>query len=53
MLKIDHFSKSYGDKKAVDDLTLHIQRGGNLWLHRPQRRRKNHHPEKRGGHHAV
>ena len=27
MLKIDHFSKSYGDKKAVDDLTLHIQRG--------------------------
>ena len=27
MLKIDHFSKSYGDKKAVYDLTLHIQRG--------------------------
>ena len=27
MLKIDHFSKSYGDKKAVDDLSLHIQRG--------------------------
>lgn len=27
MLKIDHFSKSYGDKKAVDDLTLHIRRG--------------------------
>ncbi len=27
MLKIDHFTKSYGDKKAVDDLTLHIQRG--------------------------
>ena len=27
MLKIDHFTKTYGDKKAVDDLTLHIQRG--------------------------
>ena len=27
MLKIDHFSKSYGEKKAVDDLTLHIRRG--------------------------
>lgn len=30
MLKIDHFSKSYGDKKAVDDLTLHIQRGKSM-----------------------
>ncbi len=27
MLKINHFSKTYGEKKAVDDLTLHIQRG--------------------------
>ncbi|MCI8526274.1 MAG: ABC transporter ATP-binding protein [Oscillospiraceae bacterium] len=27
MLKIDHFTKSYGAKTAVDDLTLHIQRG--------------------------
>ena len=27
MLKIDHFTKTYGDKKAVDDLSLHIQRG--------------------------
>ena len=27
MLKIDHFTKTYGDKKAVDDLTLHIRRG--------------------------
>ncbi len=27
MLKIDHFTKTYGDKKAVDDLTLHIARG--------------------------
>lgn len=27
MLKIDHFTKTYGEKKAVDDLTLHIQPG--------------------------
>ena len=27
MLKIDHLTKTYGEKKAVDDLTLHIQRG--------------------------
>ena len=27
MLKINHFSKTYGDKKAVDDLTLHIHAG--------------------------
>lgn len=24
MLKIEHLSKKYGDKKAVDDLNLHI-----------------------------
>ena len=27
MLRINHFTKTYGDKKAVDDLTLHIQPG--------------------------
>lgn len=27
MLKISNFTKSYGDKKAVDDLTLHIAPG--------------------------
>ena len=27
MLKINHFTKTYGEKKAVDDLTLHIRRG--------------------------
>ena len=27
MLKIDHLTKVYGDKKAVDDLTLHIAPG--------------------------
>ncbi len=27
MLKIEHLTKKYGDKKAVDDLTLHIEKG--------------------------
>lgn len=27
MLNIEHLTKSYGEKKAVDDLSLHIQRG--------------------------
>lgn len=27
MLKIEHLSKIYGNKKAVDDLSLHIQKG--------------------------
>ncbi|MCQ2419250.1 MAG: ABC transporter ATP-binding protein [Clostridia bacterium] len=27
MLKIEHLTKQYGEKKAVDDLTLHIQPG--------------------------
>ena len=27
MLKINHFTKTYGGKKAVDDLSLHIQAG--------------------------
>ena len=27
MLKINHLSKLYGEKKAVDDLTLHIAPG--------------------------
>lgn len=27
MLKIEHLTKSYGDKKAVDDLSLHISPG--------------------------
>ena len=27
MLKIEHLTKSYGDKKAVDDLSLHIRPG--------------------------
>ena len=27
MLRIEHLTKTYGDKKAVDDLTLHIAPG--------------------------
>lgn len=27
MLKIDHLSKRYGDKPAVDDLSIHIAKG--------------------------
>ena len=27
MLNIEHLTKTYGDKKAVDDLTLHILPG--------------------------
>ena len=27
MLKIDHLTKTYGEKKAVDDLSLHIEKG--------------------------
>ena len=27
MLKIEHLTKIYGDKKAVDDLSLHIRPG--------------------------
>ena len=27
MLQISHLSKSFGDKKAVDDLSLHIAPG--------------------------
>ena len=28
MLKIEHLTKRYGDKTAVDDLNLHIQNMG-------------------------
>lgn len=27
MLKIEHLTKVYGEKKAVDDLSLHIRLG--------------------------
>ena len=27
MLKIEHLTKIYGNKKAVDDLSLHINKG--------------------------
>ena len=53
MLKIEHLTKLYGEKKAVDDLSLHIRRRGDLRLHRPQRRRQDHHAEGGGGHPGV
>ena len=28
MLNIQHFTKTYGEKKAVDDLSLHIDAQG-------------------------
>lgn len=34
MLRIEHLSKDYGNKKAVDDLNLHIA-PVKLWLYRP------------------
>lgn len=37
MLNIQHLTKTYSGKKAVDDLSLHIAPGENLRLHRPQR----------------
>ena len=35
MLKIDHLTKIYGAKKAVDNLTLHIQKGEIYGFYRP------------------
>ena len=40
MLRIEHLTKKYGDKKAVDDLSLHIQKRRDLRLYRTQRCRK-------------
>lgn len=34
MLRIEHFTKTYGTKTAVDDLSLHIAPGGDLRVHR-------------------
>ena len=35
MLKIDHLTKTYGEKKAIDDLSLHIQARGIFGLKLP------------------
>lgn len=35
MLDIQHLTKTYGEKKAVDDLSLHIAPRRDLRLHRP------------------
>ena len=43
MLRIEHLTKRYGEKAAVDDLSLHIAPGEMCRLHRPQRRGEDHH----------
>ena len=53
MLKIAHLTKTYGEKKAVDDLIAAHRPRRDLRLHRPQRRRQDHHAEIRGGHPAI
>ena len=40
MIEIDHVTKRYGDKVAVEDLTLHRQARDRHRLPRPQRRRE-------------
>ena len=42
MLKIEHLTKTYGGKPAVQDLCLHIPPGGAVRLYRPQRRGQDH-----------
>ncbi len=53
MLDIQHLTKTYGEKKAVDDSVPAHRPRRNLRLHRPQRCRKDHHPQVRGGHPAI
>ena len=53
MLKIDHLTKIYGEKKAVDDLSLHIQAGEIYGFIGHKCGRQDHHPQVRGGHPAV
>ena len=33
MLEINNFSKFYGDKKVVDNLSILVQPGDILWIH--------------------
>ena len=52
MLNIEHLTKTYGGKAAVQDLSLHI-RPGDLRIHRPQRRGQDHHTQVLLRHPAV
>ena len=51
MLKIEHLTKLYGEKKAVDDLSLHI-RAGEIYGFIGHNR-QDHHAEGGGGHPGV
>ena len=53
MLDIQHLTKTYGEKKAVDDLSLRIAPGGDLRLHRAQRRRQDDDAQGRRRHPAI
>ena len=53
MLYIDHLSKTFGEKKAVDDLTLHIAPGEIYGFIRAQRRGQDHNAQVRRRHPAV
>ena len=53
MLHIEHLTKAYGEKKAVDDLTPPHRPRRDLRLHRPQRRGQDHHTQIRRGHPAI
>ena len=50
MLKIAHLTKTFGEKKAVDDLSLEIAPGEIYGFHRPQRRGQNHYAQVNRGH---
>ena len=49
MLDIQHLTKTYGEKKAVDDLSLHIAPGEIYGFIGGQ----DHHAEIRGGYPAI
>ena len=52
MLKIEHLTKTYGEKRAVDDLSLHI-RPGEIYGFIGHNGAQDHHAEGGGGHSAV
>ncbi len=41
-VEISHVSKTFGDVRAVNDLSLKIPRGRGLWIHRAERLGENH-----------
>lgn len=36
-IDVQHLSKSFGTKKVVDDVTIQVPRGQNLWVSGPER----------------